>query len=95
MGRKSNRIGKAGEELGLIQIAIREGFGARISRTGIGHDYKSERYNFYTGKSEDTYHEIKTGKHAQLSERQRQAQRKLGDKYRVHRVNLPFNPDLY
>jgi hypothetical protein len=93
--RKSNRVGKAGEELGYIQIAIQEGFAAKIRRTGVGHDYKSEKYNFYTGEWEETYHEIKAGKHPQLSERQKEAQRKLGDKYRVHRVNLPFNPDLY
>lgn len=92
---KSNRIGKAGEELGLIQISFNEGFGAKITRTGRGHDYKSERYNIITGKTETRYYEIKAGKHPRQSKLQKETQAKLGKKYVLHRVNLPFNEDFY
>lgn len=93
---RSNRIGKAGEELGLGQIALREGFTARITRTGRGSDCRAERWNPLTGRNEVRYYEIKAGKHARLSKLQRQTRSRMGaKKYRVHRVDLPFNIDLY
>ena len=74
---------------------ITEGFGAKITRTGKGHDFKSERYNFYTGEIEETYYEVKAGENPRLSDLQKETQAELGDKYVVHRVHLPFNKDLY
>jgi hypothetical protein len=90
---KSNRIGKFGEEIARIQIAIKEGAAAKITRTGRGHDYKSERPNIYTGEIETKYYEVKTGKYARLSKLQRQCKKELGDDYIEHRVHLSINPD--
>ncbi len=95
MGRKSNRIGRAGEDLARIRIGIREGMAARVTRTGRGHDFKAERYNPFTGATETTYYEVKTGPNARQTPLQKQMQEELGDDYEVMRVNLPFNPDLY
>jgi hypothetical protein len=91
---KPHRIGKAGEELGLIQIALQEGITAKIARTGRGHDFKSERYDPYSGECEETFYEIKVGD-TPLTKLQRQTKEDLGNQYRVHRVDLPFDHDLY
>ena len=92
---KSNRIGKAGEELGFAQIVIKEGAAAKVTRTGRGHDFKAERYDVFTGETHETFYEVKAGEHPQLSELQKKTQAELGEKYVVQKVHLPFNKDLY
>ena len=40
-----------------------------VERTGRGHDLKTRRHNIFTGKTETTYYEVKTG-NSRLSELQ-------------------------
>ena len=58
--------------------------GYKMKRTGKGHDYKATRRNWFNGKNETKYVEVKTGD-AELSPLQKKKKKRLGKKYVVER----------
>ena len=66
--------------------------GWNSKKTGKGHDYFQTRTNFFTGKKEFRYKEIKSGnaKLSKLQKRKRVAMKKKGIKYVVDRRNPLF-----
>lgn len=91
--REIRRKGKAGEEIGLIQIALKEGFAAKAKRIREGGDVEVERPNIYTGKVEKRRYEIKAGPKARLSKRQEESKKKFGKNFVELRVDVP--PFMY
>ncbi len=78
--------GKAGE----IQTKTNwEWNGWKMTRTGRGHDYRATRKNFFTGKTETKYVEVKTG-NSKLSTLQKKKKKQLGSKYVVERLDPNF-----
>lgn len=81
---KNKRDGKAAED------AFREDarfFGKEIKRTGKGHDFKETIRDPLTGKvTGSKYHEIKHGG-GELSQRQKQARARHGDRYEVQKYD--------
>jgi len=82
--RRNYRRGKQSEIMFEAQLAF---CGRRASRTGVGHDYISAPM---FGSGPTHYHEIKSGEHSRLSQKQRQAQRELRNRYYVHRIEPDF-----
>lgn len=91
--REIRRKGKAGEEIGLLHIALKEGFAARIKRIREGGDFEVQRPNIYTGKVEKRRYEIKAGPKARLSKRQEKSKKKIGKNFVELRVDVP--PFMY
>jgi len=59
-----------------------------VERTGHGHDFKVIPNNFFTGqKSRPTYYEVKSSSTAPLSDLQKQSQKQMKGRYKVHRSN--------
>ena len=64
--------------------------GWKMTRTGIGSDYRATRKNPHTGKAEYKIVEIKSG-NAELSPLQKKKQKEMGSRYVVERVQVnPF-----
>ena len=87
INRSNQEQGKAGEE----QVKAKYEFnGYKVTRTGKGHDYRATKKNWWTGKRETKYVEVKTG-NSKLSPLQRKKKKQLGSKYVEERVNSnPF-----
>jgi len=82
VNRENQRQGKAGED----QIKDKYKFnGYDVKRTGKGHDLKATKKNFWTGKKETKYIEVKTGK-SKLSPLQKKKKSQMGKKYVVERL---------
>lgn len=81
------RKGKVGEEAFKNR---RETWGDKVERTGKGHDYKVTREDWITGKKSLYYAEVKTGKKAKPSKLQKATKKKLGNKYKVVRMDDPL-----
>lgn len=80
--RQSQRKGRAGEDQVRTQYMIQ---GYKMERTGKGHDFKATRKNFFTGRTETKYVEVKTG-NAQLSPLQQKTKKKHKGHYVEERV---------
>jgi hypothetical protein len=76
------RRGRAAEQEETSNDLIMGGWSSK--RTGRGHDYKQERFDILSGKREERFKEIKSGR-AKLSSLQKEKQRKLGKKFVVGR----------
>lgn len=85
--RWSKHEGKVGERWTQVQAAFS---GYKTKRTGVGHDFKAKPM---LGSGKEFYIETKTGPHAKLSKRQKQAQKKLKDRYVIHRPKPYFGVD--
>ena len=87
VNRENQEQGKAGER------RIKEEYefsGYKVKRTGKGHDLKAERKDWFTGKKETKYIEVKTG-NSKLSKLQKKKRSQLGKKYVVERLeSTPF-----
>ena len=83
VNRANQEQGKAGEE----QVKAKYEFnGYKVERTGKGHDYRATKKNWFSGKKETKYVEVKTG-NSKLSPLQRKKKKQLGSKYVEERVN--------
>jgi len=87
VNRENQEQGKAGER------RIKEEYefsGYKVKRTGKGHDLKAEKKDWFTGKKETKYIEVKTG-NSKLSPLQKKKRGYLGKKYVVERLEpTPF-----
>jgi len=87
INRENQEQGKAGER------RIREKYefsGYKVKRTGKGHDLKAEKKDWWTGKKETKYIEVKTG-NSKLSRLQKKKRSQFGNKYVVERLSrTPF-----
>lgn len=87
VNRENQEQGKAGEK------RIKEEYefsGYKVKRTGKGHDLKAEKKDWFTGKKETKYIEVKTG-NSKLSPLQKKKRGYLGKKYVVERLEpTPF-----
>ena|GEM_PF-909877 len=87
VNRENQEQGKAGEK------RIKEEYefsGYKVKRTGKGHDLKAEKKDWFTGKKETKYIEVKTG-NSKLSKLQKKKRGYLGKKYVVERLEpTPF-----
>ena len=82
INRENQEQGKAGEE----QIKNKwKSYGYDVERTGKGHDWKATKKDFWTGKKETKYIEVKTG-NSELSDLQKKKKRQMGKKYVVERL---------
>ena len=82
VNRENQEQGKAGER------RIKEEYefsGYKVKRTGKGHDLKAEKKDWFTGKKETKYIEVKTG-NSKLSKLQKKKRGQLGKKYVVERL---------
>ena len=82
INRENQQQGKEGED------AVRQKYefnGYEMERTGHGHDFKATKKNWWTGKKESKYVEVKTGE-SQLSDLQKRRKRQLGKRYVVERL---------
>jgi len=82
VNRENQEQGKAGEK------RIKEEYefsGYKVKRTGKGHDLKAEKKDWFTGKKETKYIEVKTG-NSKLSKLQKKKRGQLGKKYVVERL---------
>ena len=82
VNRENQEQGKIGER------RIKEEYefsGYKVKRTGKGHDLKAEKKDWFTGKKEIKYIEVKTG-NSKLSKLQKKKQGQLGKKYVVERL---------
>lgn len=82
VNRENQEQGKAGER------RIKEEYefsGYKVKRTGKGHDLKAEKKDWFTGKKETKYIEVKTG-NSKLSPLQNKKRGKLEKKYVVERL---------
>lgn len=82
VNRENQEQGKAGER------RIKEEYefsGYKVKRTGKGHDLKAEKKDWFTGKKETKYIEVKTG-NSKLSKLQKKKRGYLGKKYVVERL---------
>ena len=75
--------GKAGEDQVQMNYMLQ---GYKMERTGRGHDFKATRTNYFTGRTETKYVEVKTG-NAQLSPLQRKSKKKHKGHYVEERVD--------
>lgn len=83
VNKANQEQGKAGEE----QVKAKYEFnGYKVERTGKGHDYRATKRNWFSGKKETKYVEVKTG-NSKLSPLQRKKKKQLGSKYVEERVN--------
>ena len=83
MNRDNQAQGRAGEEQVKAKYELN---GYKVTRTGKGHDYRATKRNWFTGKRETKYIEVKTG-NSKLSPLQRKKKKQLGSKYVEERVN--------
>lgn len=87
VNRENQEQGKTGER------RIKEEYefsGYKVKRTGKGHDLKAEKKDWFTGKKDTKYIEVKTG-NSKLSRLQKKKQSYLGKKYVVERLEpTPF-----
>jgi len=87
VNQENQEQGKAGER------RIREEYefsGYKVKRTGKGHDLKAEKKDWFTGKKDTKYIEVKTG-NSKLSKLQKKKRGQLGRKYVVERLEpTPF-----
>jgi hypothetical protein len=82
VNRENQEQGNAGER------RIKEEYefsGYKVKRTGKGHDLKAEKKDWFTGKKDVKYIEVKTG-NSKLSKLQKKKRGHLGDKYVVERL---------
>ena len=82
VNRENQEQGKAGER------RIKEEYefsGYKVKRTGKGHDLKAEKKDWFTGKKDTKYIEVKTG-NSKLSKLQKKKRGQLGKKYVVERL---------
>ena len=82
VNHENQEQGKAGER------RIKEEYefsGYKVKRTGKGHDLKAEKKDWFTGKKETKYIEVKTG-NSKLSKLQKKKRGYLGKKYVVERL---------
>ena len=82
VNRENQEQGKAGER------RIKEEYefsGYKVKRTGKGHDLKAEKKDWFTGKKETKYIEVKTG-NSKLSKLQKKKRGQFGKKYVVERL---------
>jgi len=78
--------GKAGEETFRLS---RKDMGDKVERTPLKGDFKV-RHEHLNGHKSTIYYEVKTGKTAKLSKRQETLKKKLGSRYKVHRIDEPW-----
>ena len=83
INRSNQEQGKAGEEQVKAKYELN---GYNVTRTGKGHDYRATKKNWWTGKRETKYVEVKTG-NAKLSPLQRKKKKQYGSKYVEERVD--------
>ena len=83
INRSNQEQGKAGEEQVKAKYELN---GYKVTRTGKGHDYRATKKNWWTGKRETKYVEVKTG-NAKLSPLQRKKKKQYGSKYVEERVD--------
>ena len=84
---ENQRQGRAGEDATRAKYEMN---GYKMIRTGRGHDFKSTKRNWFTGKSEKPiYIETKTG-NAKLSKLQKKKKKQYGSRYVVDRPDEGF-----
>ncbi len=85
--RNNAEQGLSGEKQVVARYRLN---GWKMTRTGIGSDYRATRKNPHTGKAESLEVEIKSG-NAELSPLQKKKQKEMGSRYVVERVQVnPF-----
>jgi hypothetical protein len=79
---EARRKGKAGEEIYKLKAQLFRG--AKVERTGRGHDFKETTRDLWTGRVITKYKEVKTG-NARLSKLQKRTKKKMKGAYEVVR----------
>lgn len=81
INKENQRYGKEGEEIARRKLEME---GLEVTRTGKGHDFKTEKKDWLTGKTEKEKVEVKTGD-SQHTEKQENMKRRHGENYRTIR----------